>query len=79
MTRSTFPRALSKAVTVSRSPEGTSCTTSGEIFVVLRASRMTVTKIWLLEAALEEPRNSAALPDINKIAAASIVTFGRAS
>ena len=40
---------------------------------------MTVTKIWLLEAALEEPRNSAALPDINKIAAASIVTFGRAS
>ena len=40
---------------------------------------MTSTKIALLEAALEDPRSSAAFPDINKITAASTVTFGRAS
>ena len=33
----------------------------------------------LLDAALDEPLRSAALPDYNKIAAASTVTFGRAS
>ena len=53
--------------------------TSGEIFVLLKASRMTLTKISLLLRAVDEPRKSAAFPDISKITAASTVTFGRAS
>ena len=79
ITRSTLPRAFSNALTVSRSSDGTSCSTSGEILVLAKALRITSSKIALLLAAVDEPRNRAALPDINKITAASTVTFGRAS
>ena len=79
ITKSTLPRAFSSALTVSRSSDGTSCNTSGEILVFANALRITSSKIALLIAAVDDPRNNAALPDINKITAASTVTFGRAS
>ena len=79
ITRSTLPRAFKSALTVARSSDGTSWITSGEILVVASASRITSTSTLLLAAAVDDPRSRAAFPDINKITAASTVTFGRAS
>ena len=79
ITRSTLPRAVRSAFVVARSSEGTSWTTSGEILVSANASRIILTRISLLLRAVDDPRSSAAFPDINKITAASTVTLGRAS
>ncbi|CAB4871426.1 unannotated protein [freshwater metagenome] len=43
------------------------------------ALRITLTNTSLLFAAVDEPRNNAALPALIKITAASTVTFGLAS
>lgn len=76
---STMPRARISSRTDSRLSPGTSCTASAGRPAPPTASRTTVTRALFEADAEEEPRSSTALPDFRQSAAASTVTFGRAS
>ncbi len=79
MSTSTRPRARISSRTESRLSPGTSCTASAGSPDPPTASRSTRTSAVLEAYADEEPRSSTALPDLRQSAAASTVTFGRAS
>ncbi len=76
---STMPRARISSRTDSRLSPGTSCTASAGSPEPPTASRRTFTRAALEADAEDEPRSSTALPDLRQRAAASTVTFGRAS
>ena len=78
MMRSTTPSCVARCSRSSRPPATSAIAPSG-IPADRPASIATAAKIAFECEAMDEPRNTIALPDLRHSAAASIVTFGRAS
>ena len=79
MIRSTRPSCVASSVSSSRPPPATSESDPAGSPAASAASAATLASTALECAALDEPRSTIALPDFRHSAAASIVTFGRAS
>ena len=79
MTRSTRPSWPASSASSSRPPPATSASAPDGSPFASAASRATVASTAFECAAEDEPRSRIALPDFRHSAAASIVTFGRAS
>ena len=79
MIRSTTPVCVASSASSSRPPPATSVTAPSGRPASDAASPATAARTALECAALDEPRSTIALPDFRHSAAASIVTFGRAS
>ena len=77
--RSTYPRIFMSAVELSREVSSMSCTASSGSPQSRRASRMTSVSARLVRMASLPPLRIQTLPVFMQSAAASIVTFGRAS
>ena len=79
MIRSTTPSWPASSASSSRPPPPTSDRAPAGSPAAVAASTATRASTSLECAAIEEPRSTTALPDFSASAAASIVTFGRAS
>ena len=79
MIRSTTPSSCASSVSSSRPPPATSASAPAGSPAPSAASRAIRASTALECAADDDPRSSTALPDFRHSAAASIVTFGRAS
>ena len=74
-----MPSSCASSVSSSRPPPATSASAPAGKPAPTAASRAIRARTALECAAEDEPRSSTALPDFRHSAAASIVTFGRAS
>ena len=79
MIRSTLSLCVASSASSSRPPPATRLTQPGGNPAATDASEAICASTALECAAVEEPRSTIALPDFRHRAAASIVTFGRAS
>ena len=79
MIRSTTPSCVASSASSSRPPPATSAIAPSGTPAAVAASAAIAASTALECVADDEPRSTIALPDFRHSAAASIVTFGRAS